>query len=190
MNKIKTAVIFAGGKSSRMNRDKSLLPFDGFKTLSEFQHNKLSKIFDKVYISCKDNKFDFDANLILDRYKDSSPLVGLISIFETLDIDEVFVISVDSPFIDIEIINRLELQNQDKYDIIVSSTNGKIQPLCAIYKKSILTKAKEFLSKDIHTLNRVIKSLNSKVVEFEDDNRFANLNYYDEYIDACKNQEI
>ncbi len=188
MNKIKTAVIFAGGKSSRMNKDKSLLPFDGFKTLSEFQYNRLSKIFDKVYISCKDNKFDFDANLILDKYADSSPLIGLISIFETLDINEVFVISVDSPFIDIDIMDKLELYNQDKYDIIVSSTNGKNQPLCAIYKRSILTKAKEFLSKDIHKLNRVIKSLNSKVVEFEEDNRFANLNYYHEYIDACKNR--
>ena len=186
MNRLKTVVIFAGGKSSRMKRDKSLLPFDGFKTLSEFQHHRLLKYFDKVYISCKDNKFDFDANLILDKYIESSPLVGLISIFETLKINEVFVISVDSPFIDIEIINELESNNKDEYDIIVSSTEGKNQPLCAIYKRSILPKAKEFLLQDIHKLNRLIKSLNSKVVEFSDDNRFSNLNYYHEYIDACQ----
>lgn len=186
MQKQTIAVIFAGGKSSRMSTDKSLLPFGEFKTLTEFQYNRLSKIFDKVYISCKSNKFDFNANLIFDRYKESSPLVGIISIFETLDVDEVFIISVDSPFIDIDIIKELKLNNQDEYDIIVSSTEGKNQPLCAIYKRSILSKAKEFLSKDIHKLNFLIKNLNSKIVEFKNDDRFTNLNYYNEYLKAYK----
>jgi len=53
-------VIFAGGKSSRMGEDKSLLPFSSFKTLTEFQLSRLSKIFKNVYISTKEkNKFEF-----------------------------------------------------------------------------------------------------------------------------------
>jgi len=60
------AVIFAGGKSSRMGKDKALLPFADCNTLSEFQYNKLTSLFDKVYISSKEDKFDFEATVITD----------------------------------------------------------------------------------------------------------------------------
>ncbi|MDQ1268445.1 MAG: molybdenum cofactor guanylyltransferase, partial [Campylobacterota bacterium] len=60
-------VIFAGGKSSRMGKDKSLLPFGTFDTLTEFQLNRLGKIFKNVYISCKEkSKFNFEAEFIED----------------------------------------------------------------------------------------------------------------------------
>lgn len=183
---LKTAVIFAGGKSSRMKRDKSLLPFNRFNSLSEFQFKRLSKYFDKVYISCKSDKFDFSSRLIFDKYSVSSPLVGVVSIFETLDdVDEIFVLSVDTPFVDIDIIQELYKNNRDEYDIILSSTDGRNQPLCAIYKRVVLKEAKKLLSQDIHKLNILISNLNSKVVEFNEIEKFMNLNYYDDYIEAC-----
>ena len=48
-------VIVAGGKSSRMGRDKALLPFGGYSSLAQFQYQKFLPIFEKVYISCKNN---------------------------------------------------------------------------------------------------------------------------------------
>ena len=42
-------VIFAGGKSSRMGEDKALLAFGEFPTLTQFQLNKLQKIFKNVH---------------------------------------------------------------------------------------------------------------------------------------------
>ncbi|RUM64044.1 MAG: molybdenum cofactor guanylyltransferase, partial [Sulfurimonas sp.] len=80
-------VIFAGGKSSRMGEDKTLLPFAGFTTLTEFQYSRLSKIFTNVYISCKDkNKFPFDANYIIDKKVQDTfaPTLAFVSIFESL----------------------------------------------------------------------------------------------------------
>jgi len=41
--KFDTAIIFAGGKSSRMGRDKALLPFGGYDTLTEYQYRRLSQ---------------------------------------------------------------------------------------------------------------------------------------------------
>ena len=48
-------VILAGGKSSRMGEDKSLLPFPPYKTLTHYQYQRLNKIFKNVYISSKDS---------------------------------------------------------------------------------------------------------------------------------------
>jgi len=180
----KIAVIFAGGKSSRMGEDKSLLPFGGFESMSAFQYHKLSQIFERVYISTKVDKFAFNAPLLLDNYPQSSPLVGLISIFEHLeDADELFILSVDAPFVDQAAIETL-YEASANHDAIIAQTPSGTQPLCGIYRRSILPQAKAFLAQDNHKLNFLLKSVNTKFVAFESDAKFMNLNHPEEYREA------
>ncbi len=179
--KFNTAVIFAGGKSSRMGEDKALLPFNGYTSLAEYQYNRLSKIFNMVYISAKSNKFNFDVNIIKDCYNISSPLIALISIFETIDIDEIFVLSVDAPFVDKTIIEKLYSSSLPSKDIIVSVSKNGIEPLCAIYRKTILQTAKKFLRDNNHRLSTLISSLDSQFIEFNSKEHFINLNTPQDY---------
>jgi molybdopterin-guanine dinucleotide biosynthesis protein A len=174
--KFDTAVIFAGGKSSRMKRDKALLPFGGYRTLTEYQYRKLSKIFNRVYISTKSDKFDFKANMIFDNSTIFSPLVGIISIFETLNLDEVFIISVDIPFINSNIIEKLYSNNSIESDIVVAKSKNGIEPLCGIYKRDVLDVAKINLKNGTHKLKILLNSLNTKIVDFNLDSEFLNLN--------------
>ncbi|SFV66269.1 Molybdopterin-guanine dinucleotide biosynthesis protein MobA [hydrothermal vent metagenome] len=164
-----------------MGEDKALLPFGGYSTLAEYQHMRLSKIFDRVYISAKSDKFNFDMDIIEDCYEESSPLVGIVSIFERLDIDEIFVLSVDAPFINratIEEIYRDALLSKDA--IVASSPNG-IEPLCGIYRRTILPKAKEFLKQGNHRLQALLDSVETQIVKFNREVIFMNLNYPEEY---------
>ncbi len=179
------AVIFAGGKSSRMGKDKSLLPFAGHNTLSEFQYNKLSLLFDKVYISSKKNKFNFEVAVITDLYEESSPLVGIISIFETVKEDEVFILSVDAPFVNKEVIEKL-LSHEENFDAIIAKSTSGTQPLCGVYKRSILPLAQKHLKEGDHKLNNLLKNANTKFVSFKDDSSFVNLNHPHEYENAVK----
>lgn len=181
------AVIFAGGKSSRMGRDKALLPFDAFSTLSAFQHHKLSQLFSQVYISAKDNKFDFDCEVIEDKYKDCSPLVGLVSIFESLKVKEVFVLSVDAPLVDDSIINKLFLEKNRDADAIIAQTPNGIQPLCGIYRRSILPLAQGCLSQNNHRLTALLKASHLQLVSFGSNTLFANLNTPQEYQKILEN---
>jgi molybdopterin-guanine dinucleotide biosynthesis protein A len=175
------AVIFAGGKSSRMGEDKSLLPFGGFGSMSAFQYAKLSKLFGDVYISSKVDKFDFDAPLLLDNYPQSSPLVGLVSIFEHLqDTQEVFILSVDAPFVDKDVINTL-YRHAKRCDATVAKSPSGTQPLCGIYRRGIVDQAKAFLANDNHRLNFLLKSSKTQFIEFDDDSKFMNLNHPHEY---------
>jgi len=175
------AVIFAGGKSSRMGSDKALLPFGGQKSMSAFLYRKLSKLFDELYLSSKTDKFDFEASLILDAYPQSSPLVGIVSTFEYLkQHDEIFVLSVDAPFVDEEIITRL-YQTPRHYDATIAQSPSGTQPLCGIYRQSILPKAYEFLHQDNHKLNLLLSCVHTNFVHFDDDAKFSNLNYPSDY---------
>ena len=179
------AVIFAGGKSSRMGKDKALLPFADCNTLSEFQYNKLTSLFNKVYISSKENKFDFDATVITDRYEESSPLVGIISLFETLEEDELFILSVDAPFVNKEVIEKL-LNHKEKFDAIIAKSTSGTQPLCGVYRRSILPLAQKHLKEGNHRLNNLLRKANTQFVSFDDDTPFTNLNHPHEYESALK----
>ncbi len=181
-----TAVILAGGKSSRMQRDKALLPFDNYASLAEFQYKRLSKIFSNVYISSKNNKFDFNVDVLEDRYEESSPLVALVSIFEALEeIEEVFLLSVDAPFVSKNIIDALYKSNHLS-DVVVAESPYGLEPLCAIYRRSCLVKAKRALESDKHRLHALFEELDVKHVKIEDELAFMNLNYPSEYEEAQK----
>ena len=182
-------VIFAGGKSSRMGEDKSLLPFDGFDTLTEYQLNKLSKIFKNVYISCKSkDKFDFSANFIEDVKTDNvyAPTAGFIAIFEILKCKNIFVISVDSPFIDVNVINKLMDEHKNNTDATIAKTASGMQPMCGIYNKSLLNKFKTMLQEDNHKLGFLLKKSNTNFIDFKNEKLFLNLNNPNDYQQALK----
>lgn len=175
------AVIFAGGKSSRMGEDKALLPFGDYGSLSEFQYQKLKKSFTSVYISCKENKFDFDAPLILDTHDDASPLVALVSIFTLLDADDIFVLSVDAPLIDESVFETLVHAHHSQYSATIAQSPRGIQPLCAIYNRSILPLAQEALSQNRHKLSTILNATSTQKIVFSDEAIFTNVNTPSQY---------
>ncbi|WP_428737514.1 molybdenum cofactor guanylyltransferase MobA [Sulfurimonas sp.] len=181
-------IIFAGGKSSRMGEDKALLPFADFPTLTHYQLNRLSKIFHSVYISCKSKeKFDFQANFIEDTNKELfAPTAAFISIFSHLNVDKVFVISVDTPFIDTEIFTYLIKNDINQYDATVAIVDDEIQPLCGIYHRSLLERFLEMEKNDTHKLHYLLKNSNVNFVNFEDKEKFLNLNNQEEYQQALQ----
>ena len=163
-----------------MGRDKSLLPFKGYKSLAQYQYERLKKIFNEVYISTKEDKFDFKANLILDENKIFAPTIAFEKIFAKFD--SFFAISVDVPFIDEEVIKKLvKAYRQNKTcDAIIAKTSLP-HPLIGIYQKSILPKIKQEIQKENYKLNYILKISNTLFVEFEDEEKFFNMNYQKDY---------
>jgi len=174
-------VILAGGKSSRMGKDKSLLPFDKFGTLIEYQYNKLSQIFSKVYISSKTNKFNFKADLILDTTtKTSSPMIALKSILEKINYSQVFIITVDTPLVCNSTIHTL-INNSSDFDITVAQDNNKVHNLCGIFSTTQLNTINSYILEDMHKINHLIQQSNSQYINFENSNQFININTADDY---------
>ena len=180
-------VIFAGGKSSRMGEDKALLPFSNFSTLTEFQLQRLKKIFTHVYISCKDfSKFNFDASFIIDSITNNTfaPTTGFIASFQFLREDSFFCISVDTPFISQEVIQALVFNDINSVDATVARTPDGIQPLCGVYHRSL---EKEFLKMqdtNNHKLEFLLKKSKINYIDFKDDTTFLNLNNPQDYAKA------
>ncbi len=174
-----------------MGEDKSLLPFLNSKTLIQYQYEKLSTIFTNVYISTKNDKFNFinktknrsyKPNLILDTNPNiSSPMIALQSIFKTLSEEKVFIITVDCPLILETTINKL-IENSKDYDVTIAIDTDKQHNLCGVFNKSLLSKINNLIEKDIHKINYLIKQTNNyQEIMFSNKEQFINLNTIDDY---------
>ena len=175
-------VILCGGRSSRMGKDKALLPFGKYDTLIEYQYKKFSKFFKKVYISSKIDKFNFEAEIIYDINQDIfSPMIALKSIMNTLDITDIFIITVDVPLVKIETIDKL-IVNSLNYDITIARDKDKIHNLCGIFNISIKSTINNLLKKDIHKVNYLIKMVKStQQILFSNEKQFININTNNDY---------
>ena len=182
-------VIFAGGKSSRMGRDKALLPFGGYSTLTEYQIARFSPYFENIYVSCKSReKFDFEANFIEDlpHYNDCAPHIGLISAFERLHETYICVLSVDTPFFSHEAFQKLLTHTDTGADAIIAQSPRGYQPLCAAYKRSALPYLKTLSDQKRYRFSELFAQIQTSFVPFEDEEIFTNLNTPDEYQEAVQ----
>ena len=180
-----TCVILSGGKSSRMGEDKSFLPFSSSKTLIEHQYNRLKPYFKNIYISSKTNKFDFieEKFLILDENKQVfSPVLALDTIFDKFKNQKIFIITVDTPFVTIETISKL-IKESENYDICIAQTE-KTHNLCGIFSSNISLTIKNMITNDIHKINHLIKNNKYKIIKFNNNNEFMNLNNKNDYFES------
>ncbi len=178
-----TCVILSGGKSSRMGEDKSLLPFSSSKTLIEYQYQRLKPYFKDIYISSKTDKFDFIEKdfLILDENKETfSPILALEAIFNKFQNQKIFIITVDTPFISIETINNLINQSLD-VDICIGETEEKTHNLCGIFSSNINNFVENMIRNDIHKIFYLIKNSSYKIIRFNNNDEFININNRNEY---------
>ena len=175
-------VILSGGKSRRMGEDKSLLPFASSASLIQYQYERLQSFFSNIYISSKIDKFDFlkdKNNIIFDTKEVSSPIIALESIFNTLHADKIFIITVDTPLVSIEAISIL-IKESANNDICIAKTE-KVHNLCGVFSSTIKDEITNMLDLDMHKVGYLLKKMNSKYIEFSNDDEFINLNNKNEY---------
>lgn len=165
-----------------MGEDKSLLPFSSSNTLIQFQFNRLKPYFKDIYISSKNDKFDFlkdKTKLILDKNQEVySPILALQTILEKFD--KVFIITVDTPLIKISSIKKL-INSSNNFDITIAQTEEKTHNLCGIFSKNINTIINSMIKDDIHKINYLVKNSKFQIINFNNEDEFLNINEKKEY---------
>lgn len=185
--KMLACVILAGGKSSRMQQDKSLLPFGGYPTLCQYQYERMKKIFKHVYISVKEpSKYGFTADFIVEENEAFAPTYGLKKVLETIREEACFVMAVDMPFLSESVIHTVVERYDPSFDAVIVRENGTVHTLCGIYSRSIQPKIDEAVRTDRHKLQRLLEEVHTCYVDIDDADAFVNLNYPHEYDEAVK----
>ena len=138
-----TAVLLAGGKSSRMGSDKGLVEFRK-KPMASHILEVVATLFSDVFlISNNDSYKDSGYQVFPDSITDKGPAGGIVSAIEHANSEWIFVVACDMPFITMEAILKLYDAKNDS-EICLPLTKDGIEPLCGFYHSSIHKKLVEF----------------------------------------------
>jgi len=182
-----TGIVLAGGKSSRMGADKSLMVWKN-KSLVEHAIDTLKPFCYKVIISSNHTIYDYTGcETWPDIITQQAPIIGIYSCLKRSETELNIILSCDMPLIGIELINYL-LEHSKDYDIIVPShAQNFLEPLCGIYKKSISAEMDTFINDQNLSLNQFIKKVIHFIVPihsklpFYKSNMFSNINSMEDY---------
>lgn len=174
-------VILAGGKSSRMQRDKALLTINNLSFIETIMQE--ANFFEEKYVARADKDPIKKEGWIEieDLYKDRGPIGGLHSTLHHCKSDAMFAISCDCPCIKESFIKAFCEQFDEEYDaIIAKDETGKIHPLCAIYKKRCAMIFEEQIKSGC---NRIMKAFDQMKVKyiFVESKLLRNVNTPQEY---------
>ena len=124
--------VVAGGRSTRMGRDKALLPWEG-STLLDHAIARLSAVCGDVRILCgpATRYADRGRPLVVDAIPDGGPLAGIAAGLESAGEAPGVYLGVDLPRVPIALLAMLVAMTDA--DAIVPVTPGGPEPLCAVY---------------------------------------------------------
>ena len=147
-----TAIILAGGFSSRFGTDKGLLKIAN-RSLILYVTEIASLITDEIFIVTNSNRKielyskevkNLKIKYFLDLYNDIGPLAGIYTGLINSKKEYSLIIPFDTPFLSKKILFLLIKLCEDKNAIIPRWPNGHIEPLHAVYKtKMAFTAAKD-----------------------------------------------
>jgi molybdopterin-guanine dinucleotide biosynthesis protein A len=132
-----SVAIQAGGESSRMGRDKALLPFNG-KPLIERVVNRVAALGDELIITT--NKHGDYMKFGIPLYEDIIPgygaLGGLYTALSVSRFPVVIVVACDMPFVSAGILAMsIEILQADNADVVIPRTDNGYEPFHAVYRR-------------------------------------------------------
>ncbi len=159
-----TGAILAGGKSSRMGRDKALLDLDGAPFIEHIT-NTLKTVFERVIIiSDHAKQYEFlKLPIYKDRYKDCGPLAGIQTALTEADSNAVFISSCDIPFLSPTFIHYV-IARERHNDVTLVLGGNSLEPLCGLYKKSCLPVIEKQLQQGRYSVRACLKKLHTRIL--------------------------
>lgn len=136
--KIGTAIILAGGKSSRIGREKALIEFEGEPLIVRIA-KVVAPLFESlIVVSNSDLGVELPgAAFVKDIHLGRGPLAGIHAGLSASDTEENFVLACDMPFVSREIVERIR-ELRGKAQVALPETDKGVEPLCAAYSRSCL----------------------------------------------------
>jgi len=130
--------VLAGGHSSRMGRDKALLPFQGRTLGEQVAHAVYGAAGSVTLVGNPELAGIFQYPAIPDLYPGEGPLGGILTALHHTTAEWNLVTACDMPELTPEFLTTLLVAaEQSGADILLpAGPNGLPEPLCAVYRRS------------------------------------------------------
>jgi molybdopterin-guanine dinucleotide biosynthesis protein A len=160
------AFVLAGGKSTRMGRDKAFVEFEG-RTLLARALDVARSVTSEVWIVGSREKFAPFAPVVEDVFSECGPLAGIHAALQSSRSKLNLMLSVDTPFITSKLLQYLisQARASQEAQVVVPRANGRPQPLCAIYRGEFYKVAEKALNTGRNKIGALFDEVRTKVIE-------------------------
>ncbi|MNM83975.1 Molybdenum cofactor guanylyltransferase [compost metagenome] len=146
-----TAIVIAGGRSSRMGTNKALLPIGDLPVIENLVRN-LDQVTNRlIVVSNDESPYRYlGKKIVSDLYMQAGPLAGIHAGLSASRSSWNLIAACDMPFVNTAALRRLILeaeaisakeQDSDGSELteaVIPLTRGGVLPLLAMYKRSVL----------------------------------------------------
>jgi molybdopterin-guanine dinucleotide biosynthesis protein A len=194
------AFILVGGRSTRFGRDKATTEIDGRTLIDrtiETLRDGISPRQTTLVAAGDDqliNLFALKEKLpfIFDLYKDRGAYGGVHAALAHTSTEWAMILACDFPFITAEMLKRLSTFISDDFDAVAPvQSEGKVQPLCALYRRASCLVAAEgplLGNRSTPPVRSIFEKVRTRLVQFEEladlpgsANFFLNMNAPEDY---------
>lgn len=195
MKKFGTAILLAGGKSSRMGFDKQFLVVDNRRLMTSIIH-KLKSEFDEIIIVTNkpEHYLGLGHKITTDILKDKGPLGGIHAGLCLSTSQYALVMACDMPNANLDYIRYMKTQ-MGKHGCTTRYKDW-IEPFCSFYSKDIIQDIETYLETGKRSIHHLLAGLQVSYISEETARTFSpnwdmflNLNTKDDLDNYLQAQE-
>jgi molybdopterin-guanine dinucleotide biosynthesis protein A len=177
------AFVLAGGRSSRMGKDKAFLELGG-RTLLARALELAESLTETIAIVGDGSKFFPLGRVIADVYPGQGPLAGIHAALKSSDCALNLMLALDIPFIGKDFLRYLLSEaSRSSAVVTVPKTQDNWHPLCAVYRREFSANAVEALRRGKNKIDLLFAKVETREVNQDEmmrmnfpDSIFRNLN--------------
>lgn len=172
---VASAVILAGGASSRMQTNKALIELFAGQRMIDYVIGKLQPVFDDILVVTNDPHLyqGVKARVITDWYPRRGPLSGIHAGLMAAAAEKSLVLACDMPFFSLELAQFM-LSTIDNWQAVVPVHNDRLQSLSAVYDRSAAAAAEQLIKEGQSKLRILFERINFQVLTEESIIPFGN----------------
>jgi molybdopterin-guanine dinucleotide biosynthesis protein A len=184
--------ILVGGASSRMGRDKAQLTLGG-RSFVERIAQALGTISVRVnLVGAKNVDSSLKIENVPDVYEGWGALGGLHAALAGCRAEWTAIVACDLPFVTSELLGRLASLREDAEAVVPVQRDGRLQPLCALYRTAVCReRAHQLIEKGERRPRALVQEVRARIVGWEELRAlrdahlfFENLNTPEDYAGA------
>src|SRR6266571_3898724 len=160
--------VAAGGRSSRMGRDKAWLEIGG-RPMIEHVIAALAPVTTRVAIIANSREYDRRGfRVFADSHKNVGPLEAIRTALSNSSTPRLVMVACDLPLVSSELFKFLLSVPGDDKAVVPIGPDGKLEPMCSIYWKEALSVITDLIRRGERKISSLFEQVPTRFVSFEE----------------------
>jgi molybdopterin-guanine dinucleotide biosynthesis protein A len=165
--------VTAGGRSSRMGKDKAWLEIDG-RPMIQRVIEQLLQVTPTVSVIANDREYDrLGLPVLADLNRGIGPLEAIRVALAASLTPCVLLVACDLPFVTAEFLEFLLERVESHQAVVPLNSDGRAEPLCAIYSTEAVEDVTELIRSGERKVSRLLDRVPARLIPFDDFNQLA-----------------